>query len=68
MKEADKVIVKVGEKDECFGIIGKYNGREMMISRKRTICNCSYYELEGAVSEMGIPYTFLPTHLEVVKA
>lgn len=68
MKKESIVRVKVGEKDECFGIIGKYNGREMAVSRKRTICNCSYYELEGAVSEKGIPYTFLPTHLEEVQA
>ena len=68
MKEGSTVIVKVGEKDDCFGVIGKYNGREMTVSRKRTICNCSYYELEGAVSEKGIPYTFLSTHLEEVGA
>lgn len=64
LKVGDKVTVKVPEDDECFAILEKYNGREMVISRKSLRGSQSYYELEGAVSDRGIPYAFIGPNLK----
>ena len=63
MKLGTKVRVFISSKDECYSMLKKYNGKEMIISRKVIKGPIIYYELEGAVSDMGIPYSFAPDHL-----
>jgi hypothetical protein len=54
-------VVNVPKMDvENFAILGKYNGQAMKVAKKVLLGNgLPYFELEGAVSDKGIPYAFV---------
>ena len=57
----DMVEVRIPDKDAADNpMIKQYHGMRLRITRRQPV-GCSllpYYELEGAVSPMGVPYTF----------
>ena len=63
--EGSWVKVNIKSDDECFGILGKYNGQLMKVVKAKRIRGDVYYELEGAVSSKGIPYAFTDDILDV---
>lgn len=54
-------VVNVPKMDfENYAILGKYNGKAMKVTKKVLLGNgLPYFELEGAVSDKGIPYAFV---------
>lgn len=61
MKKGDKVIVNVPlHEQKVHSSAAKYNGQEMTITRRVARLNGQtvYYELKGAESEYGIPFSF----------
>ena len=61
LKKGDKVVVNVPlHEQKTHALAAKYNGREMKIARRVAYFSGTrvYYELVGAESEYGIPYSF----------
>ena len=63
MHKGTKVRVYISPKDECYPILKKYNGECMTISKKVGYGTVAYYELDNAISDMGIPYAFSAEYL-----
>ncbi len=65
IKLNDRVLVYFDEKSNDPA--SKYNGQVMTVNGKRTIDNRAgdriIYRLEGAVSDMGVPYSFVANNL-----
>lgn len=65
IKLNDRVLVCFDEKSNDPA--SKYNGQVMTVNEKRTIDNRAgdrtLYKLEGAVSDMGVPYSFIANNL-----
>jgi len=52
------VKVKIKEDDACYNMLKKYNGKLMKVIKAKKIKSEYYYELDGAVSPKGLPYSF----------
>lgn len=60
------VKVCVDSLDRDFAMITKFNGQVKRINKVVHHKSYTYYELDDCVSEHGIPYGFMPEHLEQV--
>ena len=67
----DKVKVAIEPGHLSWREVGKYDGKVMTITKRKSIRVRStvyvYYELDKAVSDMGVPYCFDAKMLELVK-
>lgn len=67
----DPVVVHYPKGEKTNNPATKYNGEQFIVKRRRVICtrpaNRVYYELYGAVSDMGVPYGFLEEELIKVE-
>ena len=58
----NECVVRIPKEDAVnFGMLNKYDGEIMKVSRKKPLgsANTPYFELDGAVSDKGIPYAFI---------
>jgi hypothetical protein len=67
IKPGDLVLVAYPQNEQTNNVARKLDGLQFIVKRKKTICtrpaNRVYYELYGAVSDLGVPYAFLDDEL-----
>jgi len=71
IKSGDLVMIAYPVHEQTNNPAKKLDGQQFVVKRKKTICtrpaNRVYYELYGAVSDMGVPYAFLDDELIRLK-
>lgn len=61
-EKGDKVKLFLPDEEKKRGLLSEFDQKEFLVS-KVSHAGGGYCELEGAVSEFGVPFSFLPSWL-----